>query len=166
MRERLRTICSLPALSQRRRAMTTRSSSPTRRNVLATMASATALALAVAFVQVSQAATSPATPEGPGSASGAPHLPKGFTDTFTSRYISSSPTTCRLSSFPALATGSPSRLPTSWSRPWPSSWRSIATDRTRRGERETDRSWIVEAAGVEPAPPQNVNSLMVRDFSS
>src|SRR5262245_1349099 len=27
------------------------------------------------------------TPEGPGSVSGAPHLPKGFTDTFTSRYV-------------------------------------------------------------------------------
>src|SRR5215212_4863116 len=27
------------------------------------------------------------TPEGPGSVSGAPHLPEGFTDTFTSRYI-------------------------------------------------------------------------------
>ena len=27
------------------------------------------------------------TPEGPGSVSGAPHLPDGFTDTFTSRYI-------------------------------------------------------------------------------
>src|SRR5215467_8449629 len=27
------------------------------------------------------------TPEGSGSVSGAPHLPKGFTDTFTSRYI-------------------------------------------------------------------------------
>ena len=27
------------------------------------------------------------TPEGPGSVSGAPRLPKGFTDTFTSRYI-------------------------------------------------------------------------------
>jgi pimeloyl-ACP methyl ester carboxylesterase len=27
------------------------------------------------------------TPEGPGSLSGAPHLPAGFTDTFTSRYI-------------------------------------------------------------------------------
>jgi pimeloyl-ACP methyl ester carboxylesterase len=30
---------------------------------------------------------SPATPEGPGSVSGAPNLPEGFTDTFTSRYI-------------------------------------------------------------------------------
>jgi hypothetical protein len=27
------------------------------------------------------------TPEGPGSVSGAPSLPDGFTDTFTSRYI-------------------------------------------------------------------------------
>ena len=26
------------------------------------------------------------TPEGPGSVSGAPNLPEGFTDTFTSRY--------------------------------------------------------------------------------
>jgi hypothetical protein len=27
------------------------------------------------------------TPEGPGSVSGAPNLPAGFTDTFTSRYV-------------------------------------------------------------------------------
>ncbi len=27
------------------------------------------------------------TPEGPGSVSGAPNLPVGFTDTFTSRYV-------------------------------------------------------------------------------
>ena len=31
--------------------------------------------------------TSPSMPEGPGSVSGAPNLPAGFTDTFTSRYI-------------------------------------------------------------------------------
>jgi len=31
--------------------------------------------------------TSPSTPEGPGSVSGAPNLPTGFTDTFTSRYV-------------------------------------------------------------------------------
>jgi pimeloyl-ACP methyl ester carboxylesterase len=31
--------------------------------------------------------TSPSTPEGPGSVSGAPNLPDGFTDTFTSRYV-------------------------------------------------------------------------------
>jgi hypothetical protein len=27
------------------------------------------------------------TPEGPGAVSGAPHLPEGFADTFTSRYV-------------------------------------------------------------------------------
>ena len=31
--------------------------------------------------------TSPSTPEGPGSVSGAPNLPAGFIDTFTSRYV-------------------------------------------------------------------------------
>jgi pimeloyl-ACP methyl ester carboxylesterase len=31
--------------------------------------------------------TSPSTPQGPGSVSGAPHLPDGFTETFTSRFI-------------------------------------------------------------------------------
>jgi len=31
--------------------------------------------------------TSPSTPEGPGSVSGAPNLPAGFTGTFTSRYV-------------------------------------------------------------------------------
>jgi len=30
---------------------------------------------------------SPSTPEGPGSVSGAPNLPSGFADTFTSRYV-------------------------------------------------------------------------------
>ena len=36
---------------------------------------------------MSAASTRPPTPEGPGSVSGAPNLPAGFTDTFTSRYI-------------------------------------------------------------------------------
>jgi pimeloyl-ACP methyl ester carboxylesterase len=35
---------------------------------------------------MSSSSTKP-TPEGPGSVSGAPHLPAGFTDTFTSRYV-------------------------------------------------------------------------------
>jgi pimeloyl-ACP methyl ester carboxylesterase len=34
--------------------------------------------------------TSPASPEGPGSVSGTPNLPAGFTDTFTSRYVDTS----------------------------------------------------------------------------
>src|SRR4029450_1689269 len=36
---------------------------------------------------MSSSATELPTPEGPGSVSGAPHLPAGFTDTFTSRYV-------------------------------------------------------------------------------
>ena len=36
---------------------------------------------------MSSSVARPPTPEGPGSVSGAPHLPEGFTGTFTSRYI-------------------------------------------------------------------------------
>src|ERR671921_2875026 len=36
---------------------------------------------------MSSSSASLSTPEGPGSVSGAPNLPDGFTDTFTSRYV-------------------------------------------------------------------------------
>ena len=36
---------------------------------------------------MSTTSTTPATPRGPGSVSGAPALPAGFTDTFASRYV-------------------------------------------------------------------------------
>jgi pimeloyl-ACP methyl ester carboxylesterase len=36
---------------------------------------------------MSASSAPPSTPEGPGSVSGAPNLPAGFTDTFTSRYV-------------------------------------------------------------------------------
>jgi hypothetical protein len=36
---------------------------------------------------MSSSSTHLPTPEGPGSVSGAPNLPAGFTDTFTSRYV-------------------------------------------------------------------------------
>jgi pimeloyl-ACP methyl ester carboxylesterase len=36
---------------------------------------------------MTSSSTGPPTPEGPGSVTGAPHLPERFTDTFTSRYI-------------------------------------------------------------------------------
>jgi len=39
---------------------------------------------------MSSSSTGLPTPEGPGSVSGAPHLPEGFTGTFTSRYIDAS----------------------------------------------------------------------------
>jgi alpha/beta hydrolase fold len=69
--------------------MLTHSPSPSvnQRGVLAAVVAASALALTIALVQTPQAATSLATPKGPGTASRAPHLPKGFTDTFTSRYV-------------------------------------------------------------------------------
>jgi pimeloyl-ACP methyl ester carboxylesterase len=65
--------------------MTTNSSLPTRRNLFATATAAVALGLLVE--QMPQALAGQATPQGPGSVSGAPHLPKGFTDTFTSRFV-------------------------------------------------------------------------------
>ena len=36
---------------------------------------------------MSSASAPPSTPDGPGSVSGAPNLPEGFTDTFSSRFI-------------------------------------------------------------------------------
>ena len=36
---------------------------------------------------MSSSSTRPPTPEGPGSVSQAPHLPDGYNDTFTGRYI-------------------------------------------------------------------------------
>lgn len=59
--------------------MTTKSLSPTWRNALA----AVAVVVGLFGAQIARAAT----PEGPGSVSGAPHLPKGFTETFSSRYV-------------------------------------------------------------------------------
>src|SRR5215217_6284656 len=38
-------------------------------------------------IVISASSTPLSTPEGPGSVSGAPNLPEGFTDTFTSRYV-------------------------------------------------------------------------------
>src|SRR5918998_6344713 len=38
-------------------------------------------------ILMSSSSASQSTPEGPGSVSGAPNLPAGFTDTFTSQYI-------------------------------------------------------------------------------
>jgi hypothetical protein len=69
-------------------AMPTNSLSRTRRSVFATVVIAGALSLALELVQAPQAATPPTMPEGSGSVSGAPDLPKGFTGMFTSRYIS------------------------------------------------------------------------------
>jgi pimeloyl-ACP methyl ester carboxylesterase len=67
--------------------MSSNSASRIRRKNLASAAALGALALIIDLVQVPKGATSPAAPRGAGSVSGAPHLPKGFTDTFSSRYV-------------------------------------------------------------------------------
>jgi pimeloyl-ACP methyl ester carboxylesterase len=64
---------------------TTNSLSPTRRDVLATAAAAAVFG--VLGEPIPQAVAGLESPEGPGSVSGAPHLPKGFTDIFTSRFV-------------------------------------------------------------------------------
>jgi pimeloyl-ACP methyl ester carboxylesterase len=50
-------------------------------------AAATAASLGGVLMQPAAACAQTATPKGPGSVSGAPHLPAGFRDTFTSRYV-------------------------------------------------------------------------------
>jgi pimeloyl-ACP methyl ester carboxylesterase len=61
----------------------------TRRDILFAIATTSALSLmpGASFAASVPHARQPSTPDGPGSASGAPHLPEGFTDTFTSRYV-------------------------------------------------------------------------------
>ena len=58
---------------------------------------------------------SPPSPEGPGSVSGAPRLPEGFTDTFTSQYVDTGE--LRLH---AVTGGA--RLPLLLVHGWPQTW--------------------------------------------
>ena len=73
--------------------MTTRLSSEVidqdRRRLLCTVATGIAAGGAASLIPSyrARAAARLAIPEGPGSVSGAPHLPEGFADTFTSRYV-------------------------------------------------------------------------------
>lgn len=66
--------------------MTDETSDPTRRRLLTTSVGA-GLGLALAQPKTAAAFARPPMPSGPGSVSGAPHLPAGFHDTFTSRYV-------------------------------------------------------------------------------
>ena len=66
--------------------MTDKTSDPTRRAMLATSVGA-GLGLALARPDKAAAIARLPMPVGPGSVSGAPHLPAGFRDTFTSRYV-------------------------------------------------------------------------------
>ena len=72
--------------------MTDKISEPTRRTLLVTSAAAGLGFAALRPVSATETmAHLPGTkPHGPGSVSGAPHLPTGFRDTFTSRYVDAS----------------------------------------------------------------------------
>ncbi len=58
-----------------------------RRTLIGGAAAATAALLGSGWLRPVAASAHTPTPEGPGSVSGAPDLPAGFTDTFTSRYV-------------------------------------------------------------------------------
>ena len=60
---------------------------PRRALIGAAAALAICAVLAIGLVRPGAAPASPSTPTGPGSVSGAPNLPPGFTDTFTDRYV-------------------------------------------------------------------------------
>jgi pimeloyl-ACP methyl ester carboxylesterase len=62
------------------------------------------------------------TPEGPGSVSGAPHLPAGFTDTFTSRFIDTGQ--LRLHAVTGGGGGPPLLLVHGWPQTW-YAWRML-----------------------------------------
>jgi pimeloyl-ACP methyl ester carboxylesterase len=64
---------------------------------------------------MSSSSTHLPTPEGPGSVSGAPNLPEGFTDTFTSRYID----TGELRQHAVIGGEGPPLLPV---HGWPQTW--------------------------------------------
>jgi hypothetical protein len=74
---------------------------------------------------VSSSSAPLSTPEGPGSVSGAPNLPAGFTDTFTSRYID----TGELRQHAVIGGDGPPLLLV---RGWPETWLRTAADRPRR----------------------------------
>ena len=90
--------------------------------------------------------TSLATPEGPGSVSGAPHLPAGFTGTFTSRYVDAGD--LRLHAVTG-GDGPPLLLVHGWPQTW-YAWRmlmpALARDSAVSGCRTSRRT------GTTPAP--------------
>lgn len=67
--------------------MTSSSSEFSRRTVIGGAAAVAGAALGAGWIRPAAASDRMRTPTGPGSVSGAPNLPAGFTDTFTSRYI-------------------------------------------------------------------------------
>ena len=99
---------------------------------------------------MSSSSTHLPTPEGPGSVSGAPNLPAGFTDTFTSRYVD----TGELRQYAVIeGDGPPLLLMHGWPENW-YAWRllmpALAHDSELRREAEERHRHY------EPAAPKHL----------
>jgi pimeloyl-ACP methyl ester carboxylesterase len=103
------------------------------------------------------------TPEGPGSVSGAPNLPDGFTDTFTSRYIDTAEV--RLHAVIG-GEGPPLLLVHGWPQTW-YQWRLVMPQLARDFEVAADdvQTVVIPDTGhwlAEEAPDEFLAAL--RDF--
>ena len=94
---------------------------------------------------MSSSSTHLPTPEGPGSVSGAPNLPSGFTDTFTSRYIDTAEV--RLHAVIG-GEGPPLLLVHGWPQTW-YQWRLVMPELARDFEVAADdvQSVVIDGSG-------------------
>jgi hypothetical protein len=104
---------------------------------------------------MSSSSTHLPTPEGPGSVSGAPNLPEGFTDTFTSRYID----TAEVRLYAVIGgEGPPLLLVHGWPQTW-YQWRLVMPELARDFEVAADdvQTLVIDGSGhwvAEQAPEQ------------
>jgi pimeloyl-ACP methyl ester carboxylesterase len=112
---------------------------------------------------MSSSSTHLPTPEGPGSVSGAPNLPEGFTDTFTSRYIDTAEV--RLHAVIG-GEGPPLLLVHGWPQTW-YQWRLVMPELARDFEVAADdvQTLVIDGSGhwvAEEATEEMLAAL--RDF--
>ena len=109
---------------------------------------------------MSSSSTHLPTPEGPGSVSGAPNLPEGFTDTFTSRYID----TAEVRLYAVIGgEGPPLLLVHGWPQTW-YQWRLVMPELARDFEVAADdvQTLVIDGSGhwvAEQAPEQMLAAL-------
>jgi pimeloyl-ACP methyl ester carboxylesterase len=109
---------------------------------------------------MSSSSTHLPTPEGPGSVSGAPNLPSGFTDTFTSRYID----TAELRLHAVIGgEGPPLLLVHGWPQTW-YQWRLVMPELARDFEVAADdvQTLVIDGSGhwvAEEAPEEMLAAL-------
>ena len=109
---------------------------------------------------MSSSSTHLPTPEGPGSVSGAPNLPEGFTDTFTSRYIDTAEV--RLHAVIG-GEGPPLLLVHGWPENW-YAWRLVMPELARDFEVAADdvQTLVIDGSGhwvAEEAPEEMLAAL-------